>query len=125
LFVYGTLRREGPAHRRLDGARFVATGTIAGTLYDLGRFPGVHRAARARTRVAGEVYEMNVADAGRMVAALDRYEGPLFRRARVRVRLDGGGERVAWTYLLADAPPRRARPIAPGTSPRAPRAGGG
>ena len=58
VFVYGTLRRGG----RNDIARFrpepfhVADAAIAGTLYDLGAYPGV--VLDGKGRVVGEIYSI-------------------------------------------------------------------
>ena len=58
VFVYGTLRRGG----RNDIARFrpepffVANAAIAGTLYDLGAYPGV--VLGGKRRVMGEIYRI-------------------------------------------------------------------
>jgi len=58
VFVYGTLRRGG----RNDIARFrpdpihVADAAIAGTLYDLGAYPGL--VLNGRGRVLGEIYRI-------------------------------------------------------------------
>lgn len=89
VFVYGTLRRQG----RNDIARyrpapvFVAEASIAGTLYDLGAYPGVVLGGAGR--VKGEVYRIEPA----VEAALDRLEevadddaGEYIKR-RVRVAL--------------------------------------
>jgi gamma-glutamylcyclotransferase (GGCT)/AIG2-like uncharacterized protein YtfP len=70
VFVYGTLRRHG----RNDIARyrpapvFVAEASIAGTLYDLGAYPGVVLGGAGR--VKGEVYRIEPA----VEAALDLLE---------------------------------------------------
>ena len=61
VFVYGTLRRHG----RNDIARygpepvFVGEASIAGTLYDLGAYPGVVLGGAGR--VKGEVYRIEPA----------------------------------------------------------------
>ncbi|MBJ2155316.1 gamma-glutamylcyclotransferase family protein [Variovorax sp. IB41] len=61
VFVYGTLRRHG----RNDIARyrpapvFVAEASIAGTLYDLGAYPGVVLGGEGR--VKGEIYRVEPA----------------------------------------------------------------
>ncbi|KQU84455.1 gamma-glutamyl cyclotransferase [Variovorax sp. Root318D1] len=58
VFVYGTLRRGG----RNDIARFrpepffVTDAVIAGTLYDLGAYPGV--VLGGKRRVVGEIYRI-------------------------------------------------------------------
>ena len=70
VFVYGTLRRNG----RNDIARyrpapvFVAEASIAGTLYDLGAYPGVVLGGAGR--VKGEIYRIEPA----VEAALDLLE---------------------------------------------------
>jgi len=71
VFVYGTLRRGG----RNDIARYrpapvhVADAAIAGTLYDLGAYPGVVLGGAGR--VAGEIYRIDAA----VEAELDLLEG--------------------------------------------------
>lgn len=90
VFVYGTLRRQG----RNDIARlrptpeFVGRGRIAGTLYDLGAYPGVVLGGAGR--VMGEIYRIEP----EVEAALDRLEevaeddsGEYIRR-QVRLALD-------------------------------------
>ncbi|MDQ0586670.1 gamma-glutamylcyclotransferase family protein [Variovorax paradoxus] len=70
VFVYGTLRRGG----RNDIARYrpapvhVADATIAGTLYDMGAYPGA--VLDGPRRIAGEIYRI----APPVEAALDRLE---------------------------------------------------
>ncbi len=70
VFVYGTLRRGG----RNDIARFrpepfhVADAVIAGTLYDLGAYPGLVLSGRGR--VVGEIYRIE----SEVEAALDVLE---------------------------------------------------
>jgi len=70
VFVYGTLR----AGERNDIARFglaaelVGRGEIAGTLYDLGTYPGATLGGAGR--VQGEVYRIGP----ELEAALDRLE---------------------------------------------------
>lgn len=95
-------------------ALFVGTGSISGTLYDLGRYPGVHRTTRQEARVVGEVYELIGSKIDERLAALDRYEGSEFQRIRVVVRLDDGRRHRAWAYVLAAKPARDAREIRSG-----------
>lgn len=79
VFVYGTLRAGG----RNDIARFrpqperVGDAMIAGTLYDIGAYPGAVLGGTGRIR--GEVYRIDT----EVEAALDRLEG---------VEEDGSGE---------------------------------
>jgi gamma-glutamylcyclotransferase (GGCT)/AIG2-like uncharacterized protein YtfP len=108
LFVYGTLR---PAARSPMGdwlaaaAELLGPARAPGRLYDLGAYPGLVPAQDPRAgRVAGEVYRLAAPEA--ILARLDEYEGcgerntyGAFRRERVAVRLDGGAELSAWTYV--------------------------
>lgn len=58
LFVYGTLRADagGPAHARLmRGVRRVGRATIAGVLYDAGRYPAAVPSAHPGERITGEL----------------------------------------------------------------------
>jgi gamma-glutamylcyclotransferase (GGCT)/AIG2-like uncharacterized protein YtfP len=70
VFVYGTLRRGG----RNDIARFrpepfhVADAVVAGTLYDLGAYPGLMLGGKGR--VMGEIYRIEP----EVEAALDALE---------------------------------------------------
>lgn len=63
LFVYGTLRRGGSNDiaRLVPEARFIATASLRGKLFDLGDYPAL-LADEAAGWVAGEVYA--VPDAG-------------------------------------------------------------
>lgn len=94
VFVYGTLRRGG----RNDIARYrpapahVADAFIAGTLYDLGAYPGVVLGGSAR--VAGEIYRIDA----EVEAALDLLEavaeddgGEYLRR---HVEVEAGAQRI-------------------------------
>lgn len=91
VFVYGTLRRHG----RNDIARyrpaplFLGEASVAGTLYDLGAYPGVVLGGAGR--VKGEVYRIDAA----VEAALDVLEevadddsGEYIKR-RVHMQLEG------------------------------------
>jgi gamma-glutamylcyclotransferase (GGCT)/AIG2-like uncharacterized protein YtfP len=81
VFVYGTLRRGG----RNDIARFspapahVADASIAGTLYDLGSYPGAVLGGTGR--LVGEIYAITSA----LEAQLDLLE---------EVEPDGSGEYI-------------------------------
>jgi gamma-glutamylcyclotransferase (GGCT)/AIG2-like uncharacterized protein YtfP len=115
IFVYGTLTRAHPRiHRLLGSARPLGRASIAGTLYDLGQYPGVHRHRGRPSRVSGELYELSGPHLRGRLRALDRYEGEQFKRVRVRARLASGGQHLAWAYLLADAPPQSARQVPSG-----------
>lgn len=105
LFIYGTLA--------VPEVMF----TVAGRRLALApaTLPGFHCA-----RVTGAAYPGVVPRPGaltrgwlasgltpRVLARLDRYEGPLYRRRRVRVNRADGASRRAWVYALR--PGRRHR----------------
>lgn len=117
VFVYGTLMRGMAAEAKLLGAgpvRFVGRAKLPGTLYDFGPFPGAVREKPPATSpipaedVQGEVFEL-LDPAVPTLAALDAHEGfdmhrpggSLFLRRRLTVKLEGGGQVEAWTYLYA------------------------
>ena len=79
VFVYGTLRSGGSNDiaRWLPAAHFVGKAEMAGTLYDLGAYPGARLGGTARLH--GEVYRI----AAELESQLDRLE---------EVRPDGQGE---------------------------------
>jgi gamma-glutamylcyclotransferase (GGCT)/AIG2-like uncharacterized protein YtfP len=114
LFVYGTLKGKGSRrHALLRSARFVDVGTIPGTLYDLGDYPGAVR-ERGHGRIFGELYEIPETEAKQILRALDKYEGSEFERRRTYVRLPDGRRRGAWTYLLRRRPTKSARVVESG-----------
>ncbi|RPJ35562.1 MAG: gamma-glutamylcyclotransferase [Verrucomicrobiaceae bacterium] len=85
VFVYGTLRRGGSNHFRMDGAEFVAAGTVRGRLYHIDWYPGLVLDENAG-EVPGEIHQVSAG----MLDELDRFEGPQYRR--VRVEVNGGGD---------------------------------
>ena len=103
VFVYGTLRRGGSNDiaRYRPVPQFVGVGRIAGTLYDLGAYPGALLAGASQGGgrravhgglIHGEIYRIT----GAVEAALDVLE---------EVRDDGSGEYVKREIdvALADA----------------------
>ncbi len=91
VFVYGTLRRGGrnDIARYRPAPRFIGEASIAGTLFDLGAYPGV--VLGGAQRVKGEVYAIEPA----VEAALDVLEevaeddsGEYIKR-QVRVDVNG------------------------------------
>ncbi len=88
VFVYGTLRAGGSNDiaRWRPAPHFVGTANIAGTLYDLGAYPGARLGGTAR--LFGEVYRIEPA----LESQLDRLED---------VRADDQGE-----YLKREIPVR-------------------
>jgi len=96
LFVYGTLRPGQANHGRLLAGRAMAPAVLAGHELRLGHWPWVQ--AATGSSVAGEV----VAVEPEVLERIDRLEdvaGGLYRRDLVAVRLAGGEEAEAWTYL--------------------------
>jgi gamma-glutamylcyclotransferase (GGCT)/AIG2-like uncharacterized protein YtfP len=104
LFVYGTLRPA--ACHALQAvlrrhARWLGPGTVAGRLYDLGRYPGLVPDTRG-AGVRGDLYRLRHQHA--LLAVLDRYEGcgprmpqpREYRREAVQVRF---GQRRLWAWV--------------------------
>lgn len=111
LFVYGTLMRGFELHPLLDGATWIGRGTVAGRLHDMGGYPALLVGGEREGAVRGEVYRLP--EDPRVLARLDVAEGcgrardPAAFARRVRpVRMDSGGELMAWLYV---GPPRAAR----------------
>jgi len=106
LFVYGTLRRDSahPMARYLERvARYLGDATVAGRLYDLGRYPGLVGGGPGE-RVRGHQFAMD--DPAAVLARLDEYEGcPLgepgpsfFERGLTEALTADGQTRTAWVY---------------------------
>ncbi|MES2657649.1 MAG: gamma-glutamylcyclotransferase family protein [Verrucomicrobiota bacterium] len=70
VFVYGTLRRGGSNHFRMDGAGFISSGTVQGRLYRIDWYPGLVL-DDAGDEIHGEVYSVDP----EQLAALDIFEG--------------------------------------------------
>lgn len=108
LFVYGTLQRQGAAHRLLVGqATYLGSAWLQGRLYEAGGYPGVVLSDNPRERVHGELYRMYQSDI--LLAQLDDYEeiGPQYPhpheywRMQVSVRTFRQKPYTAWTYIYA------------------------
>jgi len=101
FFAYGTLRREAPMHALLDGsARFVASASFHGRLWDLGAYPGVTDSRSRGDRVLGEVYELAGQGCEVLLDSLDRYEGEAFERAEREVVTESGERYRAYLYIF-------------------------
>jgi gamma-glutamylaminecyclotransferase len=99
IFVYGTLKRGGANHFILAGQQFLGPAlTPPGfTLYSLGDYPGMVRAADDRDGVKGELWAVDVG----CLLRLDKLEGVaegLYGRVPVRLAEPHAGE-PAETYL--------------------------
>ena len=100
LFVYGTLRRgEGnrAARRLWAAAELVGNAVARGRLYHLGAYPAMTEAQAAGELVRGEVAQLRDVS---VLAELDAYEGPEYRRAVLEVVLETGEAVKAWAYLF-------------------------
>ena len=85
-------------HRVLArGATFLGEGTVAGSLLDLGHYPGLVGGAG---RVRGELYRL---DDPELLPVLDREEGYNFRRSTTIVTLVSGRRLRAWVYRYCGA----------------------
>jgi pyruvate carboxylase len=107
LFAYGTLMR-GRAPREIARAvstlRPVGRGSVAGSLYDFGEYPGLVANVAPREQVFGVVYELP--DDAKVLSRIDSYEGfnaskpaeSLFIRRKRLVRLSSGKRLLCWVY---------------------------
>jgi len=86
VFVYGTLRRrrsKAAMSKQFPSAKFIAKGTVTGSLYDLGAYPGLLTHWDGPF-VKGEVYAVD----DETLSALDEFEASSnFRRKEVGVYL--------------------------------------
>ena len=103
LFAYGTLRHGAAAVPVLEGASYVRSAVVEGTLYDIeGRHPALM--LYGSTLVKGDIWRCP-AD---LLVRLDAYEAVpdgLFRR--VAVDVDGV---PCWTFVAGPALARRLTP---------------
>jgi gamma-glutamylcyclotransferase (GGCT)/AIG2-like uncharacterized protein YtfP len=106
LFVYGTLKRRSrhPMAKRLaESATFVGEATIAGRLYNLGRFPGLKEPRSFEDRVQGDVYDLGD-NADTVLREMDAYENAEsppptpYERELATVRLTDDREMLVWVY---------------------------
>jgi gamma-glutamylcyclotransferase (GGCT)/AIG2-like uncharacterized protein YtfP len=99
LFVYGSLKRGGCHHTELRGAPFLGEASTApGYALEELQLAGVEYVAlvprpRSPGTVSGEVFQVDV----ELLALLDEFEGPEYRRALIE--LEFPGRRFALAYL--------------------------
>lgn len=100
IFVYGTLRRGNGARAmsvRFPDSKFIAEATVRGSLYDLGRYPGL-LLDESNSLVTGEVYEVD----DELLKTLDDFEASSsYFRKQVEISL-GTDKRRCWIYLPED-----------------------
>lgn len=93
IFVYGTLRRGGSNHHRLEGAAFISTARVRGRLYRIDWYPGLVLDDSAGP-VLGEVYEVS----NGILDDLDAFEGDAYLRVNIEVRLSDSTSAEAWLW---------------------------
>ena len=93
VFVYGTLRRGGSNHFRMEGAEFVAKAWVPGRLYRIDWYPGIVLEDRVGD-VLGELYEVS----DEQLSELDEFEGAEFRRIKADAVLPTGKGVGAWLW---------------------------
>lgn len=71
VFVYGTLRRGGSNHWRMQESVWVGPGTVEAELFRIDWYPGLLLAEGSGSRVIGEIYQVDAIS----LAALDAFEG--------------------------------------------------
>jgi gamma-glutamylcyclotransferase (GGCT)/AIG2-like uncharacterized protein YtfP len=104
LFVYGSLRvgesgeMAGLLHRH---ARHLGEGTIRAALYAVSWYSVAAPCGDADAVVHGDLFELDPAAAGEVLAALDAYEGDGFRLTEVEVRMADETSVAAVAYLSA------------------------
>jgi len=104
LFVYGSLRAGETGemaallHRH---ARHLGAGTIRACLYAVSWYSVAAPCDEPDAVVHGDVFEIDPAAAGPVLAALDAYEGDGFRLVEVEVRMADETSVGARAYLCA------------------------
>ena len=93
IFVYGTLRKGGSNHFRLDDSEFRGEAWVLGHLYPIDWYPALLLDEEG-IPVRGEVYEVE----RDMLRKLDSFEGGEYERLKSPVHLKDGGEVEAWLY---------------------------
>lgn len=99
IFVYGTLMSGLEREKALFGSKFLGSGYIIGSLYNLGQYPGLKQ---GHDKVFGEVYEIN-SETLENLDQIDGYcadqaENSLYIRKNISVSL-GTGSCNAETYI--------------------------
>jgi gamma-glutamylcyclotransferase (GGCT)/AIG2-like uncharacterized protein YtfP len=113
LFAYGTLQHglaPGEIAAVVEKLRTVGPGFIAGTLYDLGEYPGAVLDPGSARKIHGTIFELP--EDADLLRQLDVYEGfnpensdqSLFVRTMQRVTLTTGGELSCWVYAYNRSP---------------------
>jgi len=93
VFVYGTLRRGGSNHFRMEGGRWLGTASVRGRLYRVDWYPALTLDSEAGP-VTGDLIEV----AEDRLPLLDDYEGSEYRRVMAQVTNAGGEQVSAWLW---------------------------
>lgn len=104
LFVYGSLRagEDGEMAALLHrSARHLGEGTIRAGLYAVSWYSVAAPCDDPEAIVHGDVFELDPAAAGEVLAALDAYEGSGFALTEVEVRMADETSVAAKAYLSA------------------------
>ena len=95
IFVYGTLMTGLQRQRALSRSHFLGNGSIAGELYDLGRFPAL---IKGSSKVFGELYDISELTLSHLdqIESYDSEnpEGSLYIRREVEFYLNPDAEPV-------------------------------
>lgn len=95
MFFYGTLRRGFGNNRLLDGAKFLRTDSLKGTLYTSGpNGRGIPFLFPGNGTVQGELFEVPE----RLLPRLDALEGHPTAYTREKRLLDSGEEAEVYAY---------------------------
>jgi gamma-glutamylcyclotransferase (GGCT)/AIG2-like uncharacterized protein YtfP len=101
LFVYGTLKsafRNRYARRLRREALMAGPATMRGRLYRICWYPGMRPPVDSEDLVSGEIFRLR--QPGRLLAALDEYEGRhLYTRELHAATLANGRRLRCWVYM--------------------------
>jgi gamma-glutamylcyclotransferase (GGCT)/AIG2-like uncharacterized protein YtfP len=103
IFVYGTLRKGGSNHFRMEGSEFVGVGRISGQMHRIDWYPVL--VCGGDSFVKGELYLVSDEN----LVALDVFEGITpdadqpreYRRVKATVSLESGESMDAWVWEWA------------------------
>ncbi len=101
VFVYGTLRRGGSNHFRMEGAVFQGAASVRGRLYRIDWYPGLVLDENGGG-IAGDVFAVEPGHLRELDdfegLSADGVEGTEYRRVQVPVTLESGTRVEAWIW---------------------------
>jgi gamma-glutamylcyclotransferase (GGCT)/AIG2-like uncharacterized protein YtfP len=100
LFVYGSLKRGGRHHAELRGARFLGEASTAPgyALEALGEYLALVARPHAVGAVPGELFQVDA----ELLALLDEFEGPDYRRTLIELAPRGEPAELRGAYDPAE-----------------------